>query len=676
MKIIFNIQRFVGINVNNTASNTIISGTGYNDTIINSGSNVKIAGKINDDYIESNNASKVSISGGHGNDTIITGANNWLNQGKNITVLGGTGNDLIDLHPSTENYNVIKYASGDGNDIIYGFGEDDTLQISANNFSTLKGSNSIYIIFENGDYITLSNYIGEITGANFIKIGGDSTNKWTISNGTAKYGTSSKTLIKITGLSSSAVESDITLKNKVVTVNSSAVANNTKVSVTGSGYKFNLNGSSGKNTLIGGSSDDTLTGGNGADLFVYTGGNDVITDYVAGIDKISIKGSSSYEISGNNVIFTVGTGSLTVKNGANKKITVNGKTQTYSDDTEDLTEGLSYDDSGIGLLADNNFTDTKIDLSDYGNIVNISAKNFSQAIHLVGDNRNNSLVGGKGDDTLQGNSGADTLTGGDGKDMFIHYEGNDVITDYKPGTDIIYLDETDIIGAKIKFNDVILSTNNGSITVQNGKNKNITIVDSEGNETTKTYGVLPSGLSYSNNNTIITANKNFSGDTINLADYADTVKKVDTSRVANDIEIVGNKLANNLIGGKGSDILSGGTGNDTLTGNGGDDIFVHYTGADVITDYTATDKISLDNTKITKTKISGKDKIFTTSTGSITVKNGANKNITVIDSDGDEKIYSANVSANISEIVENNFVGEFEFENKITPQENLITFAK
>ena len=88
MKIIFNIQRFDGINVNNTASNTIISGTSYNDTIINSGSNVKIAGKINDDYIESNNASKVSISGGQGKDTIIS-------SGENVTITGDAGNDSI-----------------------------------------------------------------------------------------------------------------------------------------------------------------------------------------------------------------------------------------------------------------------------------------------------------------------------------------------------------------------------------------------------------------------------------------------------------------------------------------------------------------------------------------------------------------------------------------------------
>ena len=111
-------------------------------------------------------------------------------------------------------------------------------------------------------------------------------------------------------------------------------------------------------------------------------------------------------------------------------------------------------------------------------------------------------------------------------------------------------------------------------------------------------------------------------------------------------------------------------------GNGGNDIFVHYTGDDVITDYTASkDKIQLENTKVESYKVGDNNSVLTTTTGTITIINGAGKNITVIDEDGEEKIYKKS-SPNLADIMENNSIGDFEnYTEKITP-ENLITFAK
>ena len=100
-----------------------------------------------------------------------------------------------------------------------------------------------------------------------------------------------------------------------------------------------LYGGSGNDTLIGGEGNDTLSGGTGKDLFIYSSGKDVITDYTAGKDKIKISGSYTSAVSGKNVIFTTSSGTLKVKNGANKKITVNGVSKFYGKNaSSDLSE--------------------------------------------------------------------------------------------------------------------------------------------------------------------------------------------------------------------------------------------------------------------------------------------------------------------------------------------------
>ena len=117
-----------------------------------------------------------------------------------------------------------------------------------------------------------------------------------------------------------------------------------------------LNGGDGADTLSGGKGNDTFTGGNCADVFIYTGGKDVIQDY-SEEDKISITGTADISTSGSNVIFTVGTGKITVKNAADKIIShvdaedehiyptatdvrINGKTitltESYMEDNFDL----------------------------------------------------------------------------------------------------------------------------------------------------------------------------------------------------------------------------------------------------------------------------------------------------------------------------------------------------
>lgn len=89
-----------------------------------------------------------------------------------------------------------------------------------------------------------------------------------------------------------------------------------------------IDGGAGDDSIFGGLGADTLTGGKGYDIFVYDGkGQDKITDYTAGEDTVSIDGAlKRASVSGNNVIFKVGTGTLTIDKAVGKKI-------TFDDDT-------------------------------------------------------------------------------------------------------------------------------------------------------------------------------------------------------------------------------------------------------------------------------------------------------------------------------------------------------
>ena len=92
-----------------------------------------------------------------------------------------------------------------------------------------------------------------------------------------------------------------------------------------------LIGNSANNTLIGGKNGkkkfDTLTGGAGADVFVYNkgAGYDIITDYSANEGDVIQLGAKAYitetKVSGNDRIFTISGGKITVQGGASQNIT-------------------------------------------------------------------------------------------------------------------------------------------------------------------------------------------------------------------------------------------------------------------------------------------------------------------------------------------------------------------
>ena len=124
-----------------------VSGLAGIDTITNNAINTSIvAGSGNDIII--NNAAQVSIDAGDGNDlilmnTVTDSAISTLYSAFNssdtvkglaeaVTVVAGKGNDTI-VGPGNEVGNIYKFAKDQGHDVIYGFTENDSLDLGGSN---------------------------------------------------------------------------------------------------------------------------------------------------------------------------------------------------------------------------------------------------------------------------------------------------------------------------------------------------------------------------------------------------------------------------------------------------------------------------------------------------------------------------------------------------------------
>ena len=483
--------------------------------------------------------------------------------------------------------------------------------------------------------------------------------------------------------------------------------------ITGGSGNDSFNGGAGDDFITGGSGNDTLTGGAGNDTFVCAsdGGNDVITDYTAGEDVIRIsKGriNNSY-LDGSDVVLNIGSSSVRVVNGAKKLITVGTTSSIYG-----TPVGLVYNTANTAATLNNYFNGTLNASNYYSSVKTITAATRSNSVYIKGNAKANSIQGSKGDDTLYGGSGNDsiygntgndklygdagndflnggngadtleggkgndTLTGGIGKDVFVYAsgDGNDVITDYTAGQDSISITGGSIINSSIKGNDVILNIGSGSITVKNGKDKSITVVDSTGKSTSKPYRDTATVTVTNSNSTVVTvdagvlvvdASTRTKAVKITGNSLANTIKggsgKDTISGGAGSDSIIGNAGNDSLIGGTGADTLVGGAGKDTLTGGSGNDVFVYATGDgdDVITDYTAgQDKIKLTSGFIASASLTGSDVILNIGSGSITLKNAKNKAITVINSAGNStsKVYPRPTSLTVTDSDSTTIVAE------------------
>ena len=579
--------------------NTLNGGAG-NDTINGWTSNMFInGGDGNDSLYTGNYETNVTVFGGVGDDNIIS----WNSK----TLLnGGKGNDTINAYGSSA---TISYANGDGNDIVYGYDKTDTLKIANNTFSTQNNGDDVIVKVGTGSI--------KLKDAKNIKLNiiGDKID--TVSSD-LKYNIDKTAVTLLSSYSGTLKSTDYysTVKN----IDASRVTKGIKII-----------GNDKANSIKSGKGADTLTGGKGNDIFIYSSddGNDVITDYTAGQDKIKITGGkiTKTSVNGSDVILTVGSGNIKITNGKGKKLSLYNNSNSL---TTTVIGGSSK------TITVNNSTKSPITVS--ADIITIDARKRTNAVKITGNSLANTIYGGKGNDTL---------TGGSGNDVFVYANGSgkDTITDYTAGKDKIKITGAKISKTSVRGSDVILNIGSGSINIKNGKGKKLSIYNNATNLTTTVIGGSSSSISSGSTSTILTVTNS----TKSPVTTGSTIKTVNASSRTSAIKITGNSLANSIVGGKGSDTLIGGKGNDTLTGGNSNDVFIYSNGDgnDVITDYSASDKISLSSSSSYSTTTSGQDVIVNIGNGSIKLKSAKNKKLNIT---GGKKMSTTSGGSSISTI--------------------------
>ena len=667
------------LNFANYTKNTVINGTTNNDTIKNYAGGVKIFGSSGSDSIY-NDTNKnytvksaygyVTIDGGAGKDTITNydpnvsingGADNdyIYSKSSNVTIRGGSGSDSITnysknsrIYGEDNNDTITNYAGGvtiqggTGNDFIKSSTDKNYTVKSAYGYVTIDAGAGADSIDNNDSYVSING------GADNDKISVGSYNNVTVVGGTGNdtiYGNRSGYGVLYRYNSGDG--------NDII----SAINNNDTISITGGKYqKVTLSSSSDVTLKVGTGSmilrnakdkkytvKGTLDGGNKISL---TSGNDTYNSTVSNKMIYALAGNDKIKNTASKVTIYGGAGNDSIENrignvliygdndndsilNTSTNVTINGGAGADTIENHSASKGATiHGDSGNDLIKNN------------GSNIRIYGDSGSDKISIGSSASNVTVIGGADNDTIYSNGKGNVFqyASGDGKDFISGYTSKDTIK----------ITSGSISKATVSGNNVVFTVGTGTITVKDGKDKAITVVDSSGKKTSATYPTLPAGLSVTSNNTKLTVNKNYASTAVDLSKYASTIKIVDASVLTKKIKISGGKNAMSIIGGSGADTLiggakadtlNGGAGNDTLTGGAGNDVFLYGTGKDVITDYTAgQDKIKILSGKISKTSYSGQNVIFTIGSGTLTVKNGKGKKITIVDANNNTttKTYS------------------------------------
>lgn len=224
--------------------------------------------------------------------------------------------------------------------------------------------------------------------------------------------------------------------------------------------------------------------------------------------------------------------------------------------------------------------------------------NVRKGVVLYGKKKEDDLIGttygvdelhaGKYGAVLVGNGGpgADKYYGGPARDEFIHGmitaseqkvkigTTHEIIYDYTSGQDDIYYGGT-FKNGKVSGRDVILNFSTGTVRVNNGAGKSITLISSkDDSEKNYTFGrpVLAKGLSYQNNKAKLLVQAPFKG-TIKKWSYDSSVKEIDARSVKTKINIEGNQGNLTIRAGQAGGTIWAGSGNDTIYGGKGVDVF-------------------------------------------------------------------------------------------------------
>ena len=341
----------------------------------------------------------------------------------------------------------------------------------------------------------------------------------------------------------------------------------------------------------------------------------------------NVKGTKKADIITVNTVNVI---VVTGKNGSTEKISKKGKNRIFGAAAKDTftvkggKHNYIYGDKGNDIIT----VTGKIGSGNkiYGD--DAKGKVTGNDTFNINAGKKNYFYGGKGTDTFNINGGTTNyLYGGAGKDTYIFgkKKATATIKDYAAGQDTLKVNSGVITSTTVKDKDVTFKAGNASITVAGAAKKTISLKDSRG--------------SYTVSNTAIKLGKDFKG-TMGASKYLSTVTEIDGRNAAKQVNITGNAKDNIIYAGKAGGTIKGGSGNDTLYGGAGKDIFMYGDGDgnDTITDYTTgedTIQITDKDSRISKAVlVNSNDVKFTAGSGSITLKDGKDKAVSIKGSQG------------------------------------------
>jgi len=506
-------------------SDTLLGGTGNDVLDGGTGADSMVGGVGDDSYIVENPADIIVENANEGTDTVTASFAYTLTDNIENLILTGVGN-----FSGTGNAVSNSIFGNSGNNALFGEEGNDYLDGGFGN-DTLNGGagNDTFIVDSQGD-VVFENFDDGID-----------TVQTTLVSYTLTANVENLTLLG-TG-NSSGLGNNL---NNIITGNSGSNI------LFGDAGNDSIIGGEGNDTLNGGVGDDTLVGGLGNDFYIVTEAGDIVTEDIGGgIDTVST--NLSY---------------------------------TLTNNIENLTLTGNANLSGTGNSLNNTITG-----NDGNNILN----------GAVG---NDSLLGGAGDDSLIGGAGIDTMLGGVGNDSYDVQDSADVVIEVA-GQGI------DQVNSSVTFNlatngqqveNLVLTgsaningTGNELSNLITGNSGNNTLLGGAGNDTLDGGAGADAMQGGSGNDSYIFDNVNDSARE-NLGDGNDTVVVAFTGTTGtftigdnienltltgtNNINGIGNDIANRLIGNDGNnvlegrggnDVITGGLGNDTLNGGAGDD---------------------------------------------------------------------------------------------------------